>query len=65
MKKSVLKNSQENTSARVFFVNKVAGGVCSIIEIGSLAHACNFIKKEALAQVFSSELCEIFKNTFF
>ena len=26
--------------------------------------ACNFIKKEALAQVFSSEFCEIFKNTF-
>ena len=27
--------------------------------------ACNFIKKEALAQVFSCEFCEIFKNTFF
>ena len=27
--------------------------------------ACNFIKKEALAQVFSYEFCEIFKNTFF
>ena len=26
--------------------------------------ACNFIKKEALAQVFSSEFCEISKNTF-
>ena len=26
--------------------------------------ACDFIKKEALAQVFSCELCEIFKNTF-
>ena len=25
----------------------------------------NFIKKEALAQVFSCEICEIFKNTFF
>ena len=25
----------------------------------------NFIKKETLAQVFSCELCEIFKNTFF
>ena len=25
----------------------------------------NFIKKEALAQVFSCEFCEIFKNTFF
>ena len=25
--------------------------------------ACNFIKKETLAQVFSCEFCEIFKNT--
>ena len=27
--------------------------------------ACNLIKKEALAQVFSCEFCEISKNTFF
>ena len=27
--------------------------------------ACNFIKKEIVAQVFSCEFCEIFKNTFF
>ena len=27
--------------------------------------ACNFIEKEALAQVFSCEICESFKNTFF
>ena len=26
---------------------------------------CKFIKKESLAQVFSCEFCEIFKNTFF
>ena len=26
--------------------------------------ACNFIKKKTLVQVFSCELCEIFKNTF-
>ena len=26
---------------------------------------CNFIKKEALAQVFSCEFCEISKNTLF
>ena len=29
-----------------------------------LFEACNFIKKEALAQVFSCEFCEISKNTF-
>ena len=27
--------------------------------------ACNIIKKEFLAQVFSYEFCESFKNTFF
>ena len=27
--------------------------------------ACNFIKKESLSQVFSSEFCEISMNTFF
>ena len=32
---------------------------------GVLREACNFIKKEALAQVFSCEFCEISKNTFF
>ena len=26
--------------------------------------ACNFIKKEALAQVFSFEFCDVFKKTF-
>ena len=34
------------------FFNKVAG------------LACNFIKKETLAQVFSCEFCEISKNIF-
>ena len=29
-----------------------------------LPKACNFIKKEILAQVFSCEFCEISKNTF-
>ena len=30
-----------------------------------LPDACNFIKKETPTQVFSSEICEIFKNTCF
>ena len=29
------------------------------------AQSCNFIKNEALAQVFSREICEIFKKIFF
>ena len=44
----ILQNSQENTCARVSF----------------LSSACNFIKQEILAQVFSCEFCEISKNTF-
>ena len=34
-----------------FFLNKVA--------------SLNFVKKETLAQVFSCEVCEVSKNTFF
>ena len=30
-----------------------------------ISEACNFIKKETLAQVLSCEFCEISKNTFF
>ena len=30
-----------------------------------MPQACNFIKKEFLTQVLSSEFCEIFKNTAF
>ena len=44
----ISQNLQENNCARVSFVLK----------------ACNFIKKEALAQVFSWEFCEVF-NIFF
>ena len=43
-------NSQENTCARVLFL------------IRSQAWACSFIKKEALARVFSCEFYEISKN---
>ena len=49
----ISQNSHENTFARVSFLIKLQ------------ACACNFIKKEALAKVFSCEICEILKNTFF
>ena len=42
-----------NSQCQSFFFNKATG------------LACNFTKKEALAQVFSCEFCKIFKNTFF
>ena len=35
-----------------------------ILQILDHAEACNFIKKETLAKVFSREFCEISKNTF-
>ena len=44
----IFQNLQKNTCARVSFSNK----------------ACNFIKKETLAQVFPCEFCKISKNTF-
>ena len=47
----ISQNWQENTSARVSFIIKL--------------QACNFIKKETLAQVFSREFCEISKDSFF
>ena len=46
-------NLQENTCASVSFLNKVAG-----------LRPMIFMKKEALAQVFSCEFWEIFKNTY-
>ena len=45
----ISQNSQENTCARVLFKIKFI----------------TLFKKKALAQVFSYEFCEIFKNTFF
>ena len=45
----ILQNSQENTCARVSFLIKLQAGLQ---------------KKETLAQVFSCEFCEIFKNNF-
>ena len=52
--KGVLRNFTKFTGKHLcqsLFLNKVA--------------ACNFIKKETLAQVFSCEFCEISKTTFF
>ena len=47
----ILQNSLENTCARVSFLIKLT--------------ACNLIKKETLAHVFSCELCEISNKIFF
>ena len=47
----ILQNSQENTCARDSLLIKF--------------QTCKFIRNESLVQVFSCELCEISKNTFF
>ena len=49
------------------FFNKVAGLRIFLYSdcIQENTQACNFIKKETLAQVFSCEFCEISKNNFF
>ena len=48
----ISQNSQENTCVRVSILMK-------------MQTSGNFIKKGALAQVFSYEFCEIFMKTFF
>ena len=59
--------SKDRSSHRRCFVRK---GVFRNFAIFKGKHlyrpqACNFIKKETLAQVFSYEFCKISKNTFF
>ena len=49
----ISQNSLESICARVSFLIKLQ------------ASACNFIKNQSLAEVFSCELCEISKNTVF
>ena len=49
----ISQNAKENTSDKVSFLIQFAGD------------AGNFIKKETLAQMLSSEFYEIFKNFFF
>ena len=56
MKKGVLENLAKFTGKHLcqsLFFNKVA------------VQACKSIKKETLAQVFSCEFCQIFKNRLF
>ena len=56
VKKGVLRN----------FAKFIRKHLCQSISFNEIAglKVCNFIKREILAQVFSSEFCEISKNTF-
>ena len=72
VRKGVLRKFAKFTGKHLcqsFFFNKVAGLRPATLLKKKLWHrcfpeACNFIKKETLAQVFSCEFCELSKNTF-
>ena len=55
----ISQNSQENTCARVSFFIKLHALRHATLSKKRL-EACNFIKNETLAQVFSCEFCEFF-----
>ena len=54
-KKGVLRNLAKFTEKQL----------CQSLFFNKGLQACNFIKKETLALVFSCEFCEISKNNFF
>ena len=56
---------RESISLASFLNIRIPEAVVRTCSVKKLPEACNFIKKETLAQVFSCEFCEIFKNTFF
>ena len=49
---------------KTFFIEMKNALWTSNIKLYDLLYNCNFIKKEALAQVFSCEFCKVSKNTF-
>ena len=60
----ISQNSQENTCAIASFLIKSQAKACAKTSFLIKSQVCNFIKKEAPAQVFSCEFCEISKNIF-
>ena len=60
----ILWSIHQRRSKGVLRCSKVSCGRVSFL-IKLQACACNFVKTETLAQVFSCEFCEISKNTFF
>ena len=73
----MLPSTCRSSHQRCYGRNGVLGNFCKILRkipvpdylfnkvAGLRPQACNFIKKEALAQVFSCEFCKIVQNTFF
>ena len=65
--KCFIKSFANNHSNRSSHQNHRSRILCQslfLIKLQAKAKACNFVKKETLAQVFSSKFCEISKNTF-
>ena len=62
---NVVKKCNKDSSSRPeVFCEKRVLEISQNSQENTYARSSNFIKKEALAQVFSSEFCEIPKNTF-
>ena len=66
----IVKEAQQNLEVVVRSCSVKKGVLRNFVKL-TVKHLCqspflnNFIKKVTLAQVFSCEFCEIFKNTFF
>ena len=58
-----LKHEHWNISQVIIAVKRTC--LNPLMHIPKWSDTINFIKKETLAQVFSCEFCEIFKNTYF
>ena len=60
----IIKTNSIIRSISFFFTEAATRVVLQKKAFLEIPQACNFIKKETLAQVFSCEFCEISKNTF-
>ena len=65
---SIVDFEQVNTSweglLKVFMIFSKVFQSLNLFQIKFPKISCNFVKKEALAQVFSCEFCQIYQNTF-
>ena len=64
MNESIKKNNGKKYACKYFTANN-KNYDAYLKQSSSRPQACNFIKKESLAHVFSCKFCEITKNTFF
>ena len=60
----ISQNSLESTCARVSFLIKLQSSASFLIKLQASASACNFIKKETLAQVFIVNFAKFLRKSF-